>query len=62
MNFSSAVMTLALRDGQPAVLTSEWLIADNEPMRPVASYKCQNSVEKMQAMPSIKSHRKDARW
>jgi hypothetical protein len=31
-------------------------------MRPVASYKCQNPVEKMQAMPSIKSHRKDAGW
>jgi len=42
-------------DGQPAVLTSEWLNADDQPMRPVKSYECSKPVEKMQTMPNIQS-------
>jgi hypothetical protein len=42
-------------DGQPAVLTSEWLNADDQPMRPVISYECSKSVERMQTMPNIQS-------
>lgn len=42
-------------DDQPAVLTSEWLNADDQPMRPIRSYECSKPVEKMQAMPSIQS-------
>ncbi|HHT0956277.1 hypothetical protein [Enterobacter kobei] len=42
-------------NGQPPVLTSEWLNADDQPMRPIRSYECSNPVEKMQAMPNIQS-------
>jgi len=43
-------------DGQPAVLTSEWLNADDQPMRPIRSYECSNPVEKIQTMPNIQSN------
>lgn len=42
-------------DGGPAILVSEWLNADDQPMRPRKKYVCSTPVEKMQTMPNVQS-------
>lgn len=42
-------------DGGPALLVSEWLNADDQPMRPYKEYVCSRPAEKMQSMPNVKS-------
>ncbi|HBI6862982.1 TPA: hypothetical protein K8E22_002637 [Enterobacter cloacae] len=49
-------------DSMPAVLTSEWLNADDQPMTLVNSYTYSNPIEKMQAMPDIQSIGETRGW
>lgn len=42
-------------DGGPAILVSEYLDADDNPIRKHKEFVCEDPVEKMQAMPNIQS-------